>query len=558
MLSVFFSYLYIGITTFFLGFAVHLGVKKYFGYEIKEVAGLLYAGLGVATVYAGFYSLFSGVGLGANIGMLLLCILTAVIGRKELQEYGKEIKTKMTLGKMLFLFLLLLLFSYGASRGYMHFDSGLYHAQAIRWIEEYGVVPGLANLHCRLAYNSSSFLLTALYSMSFLLGQSLHTVSGFMALVLAAKAFTVAEVFVRKKVYVSDFVKVALIFYLSMIYTEMMSPASDYFAMLFLFYIVLKWVELEEAKEKEITPYGMLCVLLAVTVTIKLSAAIMLLLVIKPAVVLLKEKRYGQIGIYLALGITAVVPYLARNIILSGWLVYPFGGIDLFYFDWKIPLGEVLYDAEEIKVYAKGMTDVLLKDTPMKEWLPNWFSGLKGLEKVWVLGSLCSIFAGVGAAFWQVLKKQKEAYGLLFLEMVLIVGYLVWQIGTPLVRYGYIYILVFPFFTVGLYFVWMFGKRKNSYLFFGVILIAFLGYKGGNLISDIKNYSGMDCYIRQQDYYTGPYDTYEMDGIEFYVPLESGQIGYAKFPSAPTERYDVELRGETLKEGFRRKESFIN
>lgn len=553
MLSVFLSFLYIGITVFLMGFAVRLGVKKYFGYEIKEVTSLLYAGLAVATVYAGLYSLFAGVGLGANIGMLIFGALTAVAGRKELSRYLAELKKQLTYGKVIFTVFLLLLFSYGASRGYMHVDSGLYHAQAIRWIEEYGVVPGLANLHCRLAYNSSAFLLTALYSMSFVLGQSLHTVAGFMALVLAGKAFTVVEVFDRKKVYVSDFVKVALIFYLSMIYTEMMSPASDYFAMLFLFYIVLKWVELEEQGEEEITPYGMLCVLLAVTVTIKLSAAIMLLLVIKPAVILLKEKRYGQIGIYLVLGIVAVVPYLARNIILSGWLVYPFPGIDLFSFDWKIPAGEALYDAQEIKVYAKGMTDVLLKDTPMSVWLPEWFSKLKGLEKVWVLGSVASCFAGAAAMILQGIKKKKETFGFVFLEAVLIAGYLFWQIGTPLVRYGYIYILAFPFFTVGLYFIWLFGKNEKSYLFFGIVLIAFFGYKGVNLFNDVKNYADKDYYVWQQDYYTGPYESYEIDGIEFFVPLEFGQIGYEKFPSSPILREDVELRGETLKEGFRRK-----
>ena len=93
----------------------------------------------------------------------------------------------------------------------------------------------------------------------------------------------------------------------------------------------------------------------------------MLLLVLKPAVVLIKEKRYGQIAVYIMLGLLAVFPYLARNVILSGWLVYPFPSIDLFSFDWKIPAGEARYDAEEIKVYAKGMTDVLLKDLPL--WL---------------------------------------------------------------------------------------------------------------------------------------------------------------------------------------------
>ena len=553
MLSVLFSYIYIGITTFFLGFGTRLLVKKYMGYEIQGITSLIYAGLGAATVYAGMYSLFSGVSLGANIGMLLICLAVICIGKKDLAAFWKNQKQYVTKGKIIFLCMMLLLFAYGASRGYMHVDSGLYHAQAIRWIEEYGVVPGLANLHCRLAYNSSAFVLTALYSMSFLGEQSLHTVAGFMALVLAVKGLDVVKVFSRKKVMISDFVKVAMLFYITIIYTEMMSPASDYFAMLFLFYVVLTWVELEEKKEKNITPFGMLCVLLAVNVSIKLSSAIMLLMVLKPAVILLKEKRYGQIGIYLGMGILAVFPYLARNVILSGWLVYPFPAIDLFSFDWKIPAGEALYDAQEIKVYAKGMTDVLLKDSPMSQWLPAWFSALKGLEKIWVLGSLASVVAGVVIIVWGLVKRKKELYGLLFVQWVMIAGYLFWQIGTPLVRYGYIYILAFPFFTVGLWFVTLFEKREKSYLLFGTALLLFFVYKGGNLVESIAASSGQDYYVWQQDYYTGPYDSYEMDGVEFYYPLEYGQIGYSKFPGAPHERYDVELRGEDLQDGFRRK-----
>lgn len=553
MLSVLFSYIYIGITTFFLGFGTRLLVKKYMGYEMQGITSLIYAGLGAATVYAGMYSLFSGVSLGANIGMLLICLAVICIGKKDLAAFWKNQKQYVTKGKIIFLCMMLLLFAYGASRGYMHVDSGLYHAQAIRWIEEYGVVPGLANLHCRLAYNSSAFVLTAFYSMSFLGGQSLHTVAGFMALVLAVKGLDVVKVFSRKKVLVSDFVKVAMLFYITIIYTEMMSPASDYFAMLFLFYVVLTWVELEEKKEKNIIPFGMLCVLLAVNVSIKLSSAIMLLMVLKPAVILLKEKRYGQIGIYLGMGILAVFPYLARNVILSGWLVYPFPAIDLFSFDWKIPAGEALYDAQEIKVYAKGMTDVLLKDAPMSQWLPSWFSALKGLEKIWVLGSLASVVAGVVITVWGLVKRKKELYGLLFVQWVMIAGYLFWQIGTPLVRYGYIYILAFPFFTVGLWFVNLFEKREKSYLLFGTALLLFFVYKGGNLVESIAASSTQDYYVWQQDYYTGPYDSYEVDGVEFYYPLEYGQIGYSMFPGAPHERYDVELRGEDLQDGFRRK-----
>lgn len=553
MLIVFISFLYLGITSFLMGFGIKITVMKLFSYEIRDIFSIFFGGLGLATVYAGFFSLFHGVGLGANLLLCFFCCVICFFGKKQLAKYLMEGRQKLTKKKAVLLLFLILLFSYGSSRGYLHFDTGLYHAQAIRWIEEYGVVPGLANIHCRLAYNSSAFVLTALYSFQFLLGKSLHTVSGFMALLLTLKALEVGRVFIRKKVKVSDFIKVAALFYVSIIYTEMMSPASDYFAMIFLFFLLIRWVELEEEKEENITPYSLLCVLLAVTVTIKLSAAIMLLFVIKPAVSLIKEKKGVAIGIYLISGIIAVLPYLIRNIILSGWLIYPFAGLDLFSFDWKIPEGEVRYDSEEIKVYAKGMTDVLLKDLPMEEWLPKWFEGLKTLEKLWVCSSLMSIGLILLVTLYYVGKKRREKYPLLFVGMVLIAGYLFWQIGTPLVRYGYLYILAFPFFALGLWYELLFQKIKKSYLIFTLFLLGLGLYKGKNLTEDIIRYAGQGNYFWQQDYITGETSAYEVEGQIFYIPLEQGQIGYEKFPAVPYERYDFELRGSELKEGFCRK-----
>ena len=42
-----------------------------------------------------------------------------------------------------------------------NFDTGLYHLQTIRWLNEYAIVPGLGNLHGRLAFNQSYFNLLA-------------------------------------------------------------------------------------------------------------------------------------------------------------------------------------------------------------------------------------------------------------------------------------------------------------------------------------------------------------------------------------------------------------
>ncbi|MEX2611286.1 MAG: hypothetical protein WEA24_15290 [Gemmatimonadota bacterium] len=41
------------------------------------------------------------------------------------------------------------------------YDSGLYHFANVRWATEHALVPGLGNLHARLAFNQSYFLLVA-------------------------------------------------------------------------------------------------------------------------------------------------------------------------------------------------------------------------------------------------------------------------------------------------------------------------------------------------------------------------------------------------------------
>ncbi|HWR66241.1 MAG TPA: hypothetical protein VN364_08975, partial [Bellilinea sp.] len=62
-------------------------------------------------------------------------------------------------------------------------DTGIYHAQAIKWIESFHSVPGLGNLHTRFAFNSSWLVFNALFSLSFLKIQSFHLVPAALSLV---------------------------------------------------------------------------------------------------------------------------------------------------------------------------------------------------------------------------------------------------------------------------------------------------------------------------------------------------------------------------------------
>lgn len=92
MLLVLLNWAYIGITAFLAGFAVlaPFGRKiseKETGYVCRTGTGVLMAGLAFITVYAQVFSLFSGVGLWANVLLLLACAVCAALLRRQLAAF---------------------------------------------------------------------------------------------------------------------------------------------------------------------------------------------------------------------------------------------------------------------------------------------------------------------------------------------------------------------------------------------------------------------------------------------------------------------------------------
>ena len=56
---------------------------------------------------------------------------------------------------------LTLLYVFSRPQFRLSYDTGLYHLQTLQWIKTQPIVPGIANLHSRLAVNSAIFLITA-------------------------------------------------------------------------------------------------------------------------------------------------------------------------------------------------------------------------------------------------------------------------------------------------------------------------------------------------------------------------------------------------------------
>lgn len=545
MLFIMINWLYVLITTFCLGYAFSRLAGKLFGYRIKSVDSLLMAGLGAATVYAQFFSLFYRVSLLANVVLVIFSAMTVLFWHQDMKRLLTESFRGSSRAVKILIPVLFVLWAYFTSRGYMVHDTKLYHAQSIRWIEEYGIVPGQGVVNSRFSYNSSVFSLAALYSLKFVFGQSMHAMSGWFAFLLSVTTLDIIKGV--KKFRFSDFANVAAIYYLTLITDEVLAPSSDYATMCVLFFLVIKWLRLlEQPKEEQQTaPYGLLCVLGVYALTLKLTAGLILLLLIKPAYRLLKEKQWKQILCYLLLGILTAAPWLIRGVLISGWLLYPFPALDLFDLPWKQKTEWVKTDAGAIKTWGRGVNNSVLAAQPIWEWYGTWFKTLSLMEKGIALVDIAALVSFVGAAIAVFLRKNWENLDRLLVCATAACSYLYWQTSAPLPRYGYTYMLLLP----ALVFGWGILLLKKDRLLRGGLALYGV-YKIVMLISYIAGCAWYPAYIRQVDYYSADTEvwTVEVDGAEFYCTEEDG-IGYAYFPGSSAYE-EFRLRGNGLKDGF--------
>lgn len=548
-------WLWIAVSAFIFGTA-SLGIlKRINGYDSKEPDQVMIFGICLLTVYAQFFSLFYKVGLAANVGLIILNILLGSIFYKDMIKMFSEWKEENVKLVALMLLLLAIVYLKYASDSIEHYDTYLYHAQSIRWIEEYGVVPGVGNLHNRIAYNSSIFSLQALFSFRFFWGgYSLHSINGFLGLIFMLYALCSLKVLHTWKFHVSDLFRVGLLFYIVSQRDYISSPGSDLFALCMISYILIKWIALLEEKVTDALPYIPLCLMSVFTVSVKLTAAMLVLLAILPAVRLVRAKRWKEIAAYMALGTIMILPFLIRNVVISGWLLYPVTQLDFFSFDWKMPEFTLCYDKNEIKAWGMGLNDVTRYNAPFGEWFPVWREGLSRME-MWEVFSLpITVAVSLGISLYRTAKTKQADWLCVVLTMLAII--LLWFDSAPLLRYGSIFLLFFPCFIGGTVLESL-NSKIRTIQFPLIIVLILVVYNSYPTIRTLIR-SDWDNKIVGKDYEEMQCRAVSMKSELFYIPVEGDQAGYYAFPSTPYEaRLNViEMRGDSLKDGFRIKKEY--
>ena len=582
MLSVLLDWLIIAITSYTVGYGFLRLMSICIGREVSagknaNVLRLL-IGFMLTNVYAEIWSIFSPVNMWA---VYILVFITLVIAYMCKQDMAETVNiSKAPKPAVIASVAVILLMAYGSSRGYMHYDTTLYHASAIRWIEEYGVVPGLANLQSRYGYNSAEFAHNALYSFKWYTGRSLHCTTGFLAMVSAHLLYD-KELFTgRRTIQSVDFVRIGLLYYLGVLFAQMVSPASDYVANLLIFDILILMFERIKDRTLPADNYVLLSLLAIYGITVKVSLAPMVLICLIPFVYYIIKKDVRSILFCIVSGLVIAMPYFIRGYILSGWILYPSTLIKLGNPDWQVPIGEAQYDAKEISMWGRGITDATKwSEVTLTNWIPSWFAALDTVEKVLITAVITSTVVLVAIEIRLGLSKNRGGLqrNNILLELpiawIMLLGVVTWFVGAPLVRYGLGFVLSFPLLVVGILYELVFrevriagfnkdrtgsdrlspGERKEivGRALFLIIAGVMVLMKVKGLVVDIAGSLDRDCLIWQQDYEDPEAFTYEVNGVTIYVAKNGGGMGYNKFPSSIEVKDNIELRGSELKDGFR-------
>lgn len=325
----------------------------------------------------------------------VLGIVGLFCSRRELLNARKRLKTLPTVLTLLAGFWL----ASHASLPPEHFDTGLYLHSAVQWTTEYPVVKGLGNLHGRLAFNSA-FLLYAAMLDPFANGLR-SPANGLLLFVLLTWCIHQAT-HLRRPPHGRSTDLACLFSAFLLGPTLARALGADIFGLstdLASFVLtavlsiqLLPFLTGNVSERERLFRWLVLCVTAAATVAVKLSAAAFALVVL--AIACFAQRRARNIFLPLASGLVFGIPWILRNVFLSGYLVYP-GGWGAVNVDWKIP--HVLVLEHTNWIYAWGRQMGAHWSVPLADWswLGPWWERFPVAYSRLLSVIICGIVVGV-------------------------------------------------------------------------------------------------------------------------------------------------------------------
>ena len=274
-------------------------------------------------------------------------------------------------------------------------DTESYHIQMIKWIQEYGTVPGLANLHERYGFNSSWFTWAALVIPTHTATNYFTLANGALSvwfcLYLLQKAFTSTQedLLSARRSLAACLVLLTALLCWPMIRGNATNANYDFITTCLLVVLVIESAAPAAGVNDYMPEYLVWPVFLC---TVRIVNAPLLVLSVFGIATFLRTKQVRSLMTGMTASLLLAVPFLIRNVVLSGYLFYPAYQIDLFRVDWKADIRLTRNIVEYIKYFNRVNSGTMpISETSrlgFPAWIPVWFHYLFGYDKPVLLTGL--------------------------------------------------------------------------------------------------------------------------------------------------------------------------
>jgi hypothetical protein len=358
-----------------------------------------------------------------------------------------------------------------------------------------------------------------------------------------------------------------LLMFTRLLVPNLSSPSSDPLVAVCAGYVVITLTEFFLAGGTDTSAIIVLMVLVIFSITAKLSAYPLLLLL--PILIFSITATGKKMAFFLKtsfIGLIIYLPWIARNIILSGYVVYPLPFIDIIHVDWKMPKNVLLLDYILVRDGPKDLFlthDFLyLRQLPFFKWFAVWAEEhVKGnaLLNLFVLG-----IAFLSPIFWMIIYRVEKTLNKRLFVVWAVVYAAIWEwiFTSPEYRFGMVFLLL-AVFTPLRYLVSKIALR-SVFIPKLVLSLLFVAATVHYLVT-AKNYDGFypfaikDCwlyplrdkrYFYKNDKSTFAYTTLN-NGVKLYLEDSTHECLNVCGPCVSWRYGQIQMRGTKVEDGFR-------
>jgi hypothetical protein len=557
MLLIIISWIYILATTINLG----VGFDKIMNLRNKNFVITSVLGLFSTTILASIWAIFGRINIEFHIVLILLNIFSflkfhnSIIDLyksflSELQQLQKSLKIVLSIVSVLIILQC-------ASIPFV-IDNESYYIQTIKWLNEYGFVKGLANLHLFYGQTSGWHITQSVFNFSFLY-KNFNDLSGFC--LLLGNIFAIQKLNEYSKNDNKNYLLVGLLPLFNIFFFQFISaPSPDIpvyiFSFIFFFYF------LENFKKITSETFSLLLILVLFLLYIKNTT---LTFAVFPLILLAFNFKSlsGKLLKPILLSTLIIVLFFIKNLILCGSPLFPSKIFTVIATDYAIPNTIQTFYYNNLKYYGYFITAEQYNSMSIWDLFIRWIT----LPKLNGLFNKLSVFLIISLPFFIYKFKNEKALWLLYVNMLLQIFLLL--ITSPQYRFFIHFVLFFSVFCL----VSLIQNKKlmSALLVFSQIPIAIILFFPFNLSKFANHKSLMEISTFSTNNIVFPYqnsksntsfETIQLGNLKFNSPQKNAFLwasGNGDLPCVNKKQIDTfekyfqyipQMRTNELKDGF--------